>query len=85
MYETLLDGMEIEEFRKNLGVDVKHYLMTDSHFTWWGCGKSYLCRIVDMLHMGYVDEVLFGREVVERLPEIVKEWVAIAKQRASTT
>jgi hypothetical protein len=28
-----------------------------------------------MLHMGYLDEVLFGYEVVERLPEIVGEWV----------
>jgi hypothetical protein len=31
--------------------------------------------------MGYVDEVLFGREVVERLPEIVQKWVAIAAAR----
>ena len=29
-----------------------------------------------MLHMGYVDEVLFGYEVVERLPQIVRGWVA---------
>jgi hypothetical protein len=28
-----------------------------------------------MLHMGYVDEALFGYETVERLPEIVREWV----------
>jgi hypothetical protein len=32
-----------------------------------------------MLHMGYVDEVLFGREVVAEMPRIVKEWVALAK------
>jgi hypothetical protein len=38
-------------------------------------GKSYLCRIVDMLHMGYVDEVLVGREVSALLPEIVKSWL----------
>lgn len=44
-------------------------------------GRSYLCRIIDMLHMGYVDEVLFGYEVVERLPEIVKEWVEIAQEK----
>jgi hypothetical protein len=25
--------------------------------------------------MGYVDEVLFGYETVERLPELVREWV----------
>jgi hypothetical protein len=28
-----------------------------------------------MLHMGYVDEVLFGYEVVERLPKLATEWV----------
>jgi hypothetical protein len=81
VYESLLDGMELEELREHEGIDVKHYLMVDDHFTWWDCGRSYLCRIVDMLHMGYVDEVLFGREVVERLPNIVKEWVKIAKAR----
>jgi hypothetical protein len=79
VYETLLDGMELEELREHEGIDVKHYLMVDAHYTWWDCGKSYLCRIVDMLHMGYVDEVLFGREIVAEIPRIVKEWVALAK------
>lgn len=72
VYETLLDGMELEELRVNEGVNVLHYLMVDDHYTWWECGRSYLCRILDMLHMGYVDEVLFGSEVVERLPVIVE-------------
>jgi hypothetical protein len=81
IYETLLDGMEIEEARVDSGIDVKHYLMVDSHFTWWGCGKSYLCRIVDMLHMGFVDEVLFGEEVATELPRIVKKLVAEARRR----
>jgi hypothetical protein len=79
VYETLLDGMELEELREHEKIDVKHYLMVDAHYTWWDCGKSYLCRIVDMLHMGYVDEVLFGHEVVDEMPRIVKEWVALAK------
>ena len=74
IYETLLDGMEIDELGANEGIDIRHYLMVDSHYTWWECGRSYLCRIVDMLHMGYVDEVLFGYEVVERLPAIVRGW-----------
>ena len=82
VYETLLDGMELEELREHEGIEVKHYLMVDSHYTWWECGRSYLCRIIDMLHMGYVDEVLFGAEVMQRLPSIVKEWVAIAKERS---
>lgn len=29
-----------------------------------------------MLHMGYVDEVIFGKEVLSRLPELVHEWRA---------
>jgi len=66
VYESLLDGMELEELRVSEGVDVKHYLMIDAHYTWWSCGRSYLCRMVDMLHMGYVDEVLIGRGVLAR-------------------
>ena len=76
VYETLLDGMELEELRVSENVDVLHYLMLDARYTWWDCGRSYLCRIVDMLHMGYVDEVLVGRQVIERLPQIVPLWIA---------
>lgn len=75
IYETLLDGMEILELKQNENIALKHYLIVDDHYTWWDCGRSYLCRIVDMLHMGHVDEVIFGEEVVERMPLIVKEWV----------
>jgi hypothetical protein len=81
VYETLVDGMELEELRVSEGINVLHYLMVDDHFTWWDCGRSYLCRILDMLHMGYVDEVLFGSEVVERLPAIVRQWVRLVKKR----
>jgi hypothetical protein len=73
--------LELEELREHEGIDIQHLLVIDSHYTWWGMGKSYLCRIIDMLNMGYVDEVLFGYEVVERLPDIVREWVSIAKAR----
>jgi len=83
VYETLVDGMELEELHQGENINVKHYLFVDSHFTWWACGKSYLCRIVDMLHMGYVDEVLFGREVLRELPRIADEWVGLAAQRIS--
>lgn len=81
VYETLLDGMELEELYENEDIKVLHYLMLDAYYTWWECGKSYLCRIIDMLHMGYVDEVLFGYEIIERLPSIVKEWVAIERSK----
>lgn len=75
IYESLLDGLELDELREHEGIDIKHYLIVDAHDTWWKQGKSYLCRIIDMLHMGYLDEVLFGYEVVERLPDIVNSWV----------
>ncbi len=81
VYETLLDGMEIEELREHERIDVKHYLMTDARSTWWQSGKAYLCRMFDMLHMGYVDEILFGREVVEEMPRIVSEWVQLYRER----
>lgn len=80
VYESLLDGMELEELHEHEGIKVLHYLMVDSHYTWWECGKSYLCRLIDILHMGYVDEILFGNEVLERLPAIVPEWVNLTKK-----
>jgi len=73
-YETLLDGHELEELEVAAQRKIQHVLMVDAYFTWWECGRSYLCRIIDMLHMGYIDEVLFGREVVERLPILAQEW-----------
>jgi len=81
VYESLLDGMELQELASNAGVKVRHYLMVDARYAWWDCGKSYLCRIFDMLHMGYVDEVLFGREVIERLPVLVRQWVRLVRKR----
>ena len=77
VYETLLDGMEIEELREHAGVNVLHYLIIDAYSTWWEMGKSYLCRMIDMMHMGYVDEVIFGREVVDRVPQLAREWVKL--------
>jgi hypothetical protein len=74
VYETLLDGYELDELRMETKIDIKHYLIIDDYFTWWKCGKSYLCKLVDMMHEGFVDEVLFGREVIKRWPEIVRSW-----------
>ncbi|MBI5388677.1 MAG: hypothetical protein HZA90_28785 [Verrucomicrobia bacterium] len=82
VYETLLDGMESEELRVNEGVHVWHYLILDDHFTWRECGRSHLCRVMDMLHMGFVDEVLFGRETVERPPKLVKAWMQTCRSRS---
>lgn len=85
VYETMLDGMELQELRADTGIDVKHYMMVDGKYTWWGMGRSYLCRIVDLLHQGLVDEVLFGREVVTRLPQIADELLVLHPHEAITT
>jgi hypothetical protein len=74
VYETQLDGYELKEVREQLGMNIHHYLMIDDYNTWWNMGRSYLCRICDMLHMGLVTEVIFGKEAVERVPIIVKMW-----------
>jgi len=78
VFETQLDGMEL----RDVDPKVWHYLFVDSHYCWWAAGgKPYLCRLVDLLHQGYVDEILFGHEIVERLPELVAEWVSVARSR----
>jgi len=74
VYETQLDGWELWEAKTNLNRTVQHYLIVDDHYTWWTCGRSYLCRLVDSMHMGLVTEVIFGKEVIERIPALVKEW-----------
>ena len=74
VYETQLDGWELSEAEENLNHKVQHYLIVDDRFTWWTKGRSYLCRLIDTMHMGLVDEVIFGKEVVTRIPELVKEW-----------
>lgn len=76
VYETQLDGWELWEAQTNLGVEIKHYLIIDDYYTWWTCGKSYLCRLIDSMYMNLVTEVIFGKEVVERLPKLVKEWIS---------
>ncbi len=75
VYESLLDGMEIEELKLSENIEVEHVFIIDAHYTWWDCGKSYLCRIMDMLNMGYVDEVIFGREVEEAIPRLTQKWI----------
>ena len=75
VYETQLDGYELREAESITGHGIYHYLLVDDRFTWWDCGRSYLCRLVDITHMGLVDEVIYGREVTDRWPEIVRSWV----------
>ena len=72
VYETQLDGYELKELSERTGEKVYHVLFIDAYRTWWIQGKSYLCRIIDALNMGLVDEVIIGREVFTRWPELLQ-------------
>lgn len=73
VYITMLDGEEMNELEEMEGEKIYHYLIADDYDTWWERGTSYLCRMVDIVNMGLVDEILIGREVLTRWPEIVEE------------
>lgn len=73
VYETLLDGFEIQSFESAYGRKIAHYLFVDAHCAWWSSGKSYLCRLIDLLHAGHVDELFFGRQVESEWPVTLAE------------
>ncbi len=72
VYETQLDGFEFNEIYNRTDHKVYHVLFIDAYHTWWDLGKSYLCRLVDALNSGVVDEVIVGREVLTRWPELLR-------------
>ena len=75
VYETMLDGFELQVARHETNREIQHILFIDAKYTWWDLGKSYLCRMVDILNMGLVSEVVFGKQIVERVPLLVKSWI----------
>lgn len=68
IYETRLDGYEIKNTCEKKPI---HYFMVDGYSTWWEQGKPYLCRIIDSLNKGLVDEVIFGKEIYDVWPQRV--------------
>lgn len=72
VYETQLDGFEFKELYDRTGKKVYHVLFIDAYRTWWIQGKSYLCRLVDAMNSGVVDEVIVGKEVLTRWPELLR-------------
>ena len=79
------DGAKLEELEEVSARKIYHVLFVDDHFTWWVMGRSYLCSLIDMLHMGYVDEVIVGREVLTRIPEIAQKWKRQFDELAKST
>ena len=64
VYEAELDGYEFNSIYDRTGQKVHHVMFIDSYYTFWRLGKSYLCRFVDILNMGLLDELIVGREVL---------------------
>lgn len=75
VYETQLDGFEINQLEEVLSHPIYHVFFTDAYDTWWIKGRSYLCRLIDALHIGLLDELIIGKEVVERWPVVLKQIV----------
>ena len=71
IYATQLDGHELKEVHDSFGLDVKHIMFVDGHYTWWHSGRSYLCRMIDILHMDLVDELMFGYEGITEWPTTI--------------
>lgn len=78
VYETQLDGYEV---RKTKEAKPIHCFLIDGYYTWWVLGKSYLCRIIDTLNMGLVNEVIFGKEIFETWPQKVKSFCKLEDQK----
>lgn len=72
VYETLLDGYELRRVRAT-GGDVRHMLFIDGKENWWKLGKSYLCRLIDMLHTEHLDRLYIGRQVTTEFPNDLRK------------
>lgn len=74
VYISQLDGHERHEIVAATGQPIDLYLFVDAYGTWWTKGKAYLCRLVDAVNKGVVDELVVGRECVEAIPRLVASW-----------
>lgn len=79
IYEIMLFSEELDTLHNETGREVELYLMTDGYEA-WKSGVSYICRIIDVLNMGYVDAAIFGEEVFTQWPDIVDEWDELPSQ-----
>jgi len=79
IYEIMLFHEELNTLHEETGREVELYLMTDGYEAWQK-GISYICRIVDILNMGYIDAAIFGEDVFTQWPDIVGEWEDLPSQ-----
>lgn len=81
VYVADLDSRERSDAEKQTGMRIQLTLFIDAYSTWMEQGKSYLCRIVDLLQRGAIDNLVVGAEVETAIPEIVKEWKSARVKR----
>lgn len=79
IYEIMLFSEELDTLHNETGEEVELYLMTDGYEAWQS-GVSYICRIIDVVNMGYIDAAIFGEEVFTQWPDIVAEWDELPSQ-----
>lgn len=81
VYIADLDGYERADAEDQTGMPIQLTLFIDAYSTWMEQGKSYLCRIVDLLQRGAIDNLIVGVEVETAIPQIVAEWRAALTDR----
>ncbi len=74
VYISQLDGHERHEIVAKTGQPIDLYLFVDAYDTWWTKGKAYLCRLIDAVNKGVIDEVVVGTECLDAIPRIVHSW-----------
>ena len=74
VYEAELDGYEFNEIFSRTGQEVRHVMFIDGRYTFWDLGKSYLCRFIDTLNMGLIDDLIIGKEVFTEWPPILEQY-----------
>lgn len=75
IYIADLDGFERAIIEKETKSKLSLTLFIDAYSTWMEQGKSYLCRIVDLLHRGAIAELVVGSEIIDAAPRLVTEWL----------
>lgn len=84
VYIADLDGYDRSNAEKATAMPINLTLFIDAYSAWMEQGKSYICRAVDLLQRGAVDNLVVGREVIEAVPQLVPEWVeALSKREES--
>lgn len=79
IYEMMLFGEEVQTLQEETEQKIDLYLMTDGYEA-WKKGVSYICRIIDILNMEYIDAAIFGEEVFTQWPDIVNSWEKIPEK-----